>query len=340
MKTHQAVAKIPDASAKKNGQNKDGRLSGLQRRQAVTADAAGADATVSAAQNLALAYSLASIPVQCAGITDKPQYPEHAFFEPPANTEVFDDSGTKLASVQESNGLQAVVAPHHYNTGSEPTEGVRTISKNLDKVFPATGHWVAGHMLNEHLGGPGNDQKNITALSTAANHMHETSIERLAKKLVEDGNTILYWTRITERETFRNPRSNAKVSNLASKLQGGYQVLGGPALEGQEASPMDDGEPIKAYAAPAKAQASKVKDERKQEVSPMDDGENPVRPRSERAQRMKEVRDRNAAAEAAAAKAAAESEKKKNAQEYQTSFSLKLKFPANMKSQARESKRK
>lgn len=133
-------------------------------------------------------------------------------------------SPTKVgsANVQESNGaIASSVAPSDYDTGSVTNNAVRAVSQEATKVFAK--RFIAGHMLNNHLGGPGTDQKNITAITSGQNSAHHAQLEKGAKALVKGGKTISYYTIITKRADFYNSTGTSKLAdNLASELKGGY----------------------------------------------------------------------------------------------------------------------
>ena len=226
MKTHQLVAKLPNAPGKAAGSKRaDGKKPGLQRRS-VASD------VPNAIPHLPMP-ALASIPVQRAEAAQAPMqlYPAHFGFysAPPANTEVFDGSGARLASVRESNGLWATVAPADWGTGTHTTPGVRYVSQAMGNAFG--GRWVAGHMLNNWLGGPGDDQRNITAFTNRDNSHHLHDIEAAAKTAVHGGHTIDYITRVKTRSDFKDTASGAEVHNLATKLAGGYAATGSHVAE-------------------------------------------------------------------------------------------------------------
>ncbi len=130
------------------------------------------------------------------------------------------------AKVHESDGaIATLVTPADYNTGSQPTNAVRPVSQQATTVFGK--RFIAGHMLNHHLGGPGNQQNNITAFTGGQNSLHHWKLERYAKNDVGNlGQNISYYTVVTKRADFYNPGGAAKLAeNLASELQGGYTNL-------------------------------------------------------------------------------------------------------------------
>ncbi|HWN70016.1 MAG TPA: hypothetical protein VNM90_20390, partial [Haliangium sp.] len=149
----------------------------------------------------------------------------------PAVYETFVD--TKLTevgkvAVQESNGAAATVTPADYDSGSRTESPVRPISQAATAVFKQS--FIAGHMLNHHLGGPGDEQDNITAITSQQNAFHKNWLENPAKTEVnENKNTIDYCTVITHRADFRKG-GKVVAKNLASRLVGGYRVHGGASF--------------------------------------------------------------------------------------------------------------
>lgn len=134
---------------------------------------------------------------------------------------VVTQGGNTLASEYESNGAEATnIAPADYDAyGSGTSPATRTTSQGAKAIFGGT--WVAGHLLNEHLGGPGNDYKNITAFTGQDNSAHLHNLEKYAKGAVISGETIDYFTYVTKRADFNKGTDTAQ--NLATELKGGYK---------------------------------------------------------------------------------------------------------------------
>jgi hypothetical protein len=127
------------------------------------------------------------------------------------------------AEVCESNGAEAEVEHKDYDTGSATNDNVRKISQEASKAFGT--RFIAGHMLNNHLGGPGTNQDNITAITSGQNSAHHNMLEKHGKDRVKnDKKTIKYYTYITKRADFYDSSSsNTPVAkNLASELEGGF----------------------------------------------------------------------------------------------------------------------
>jgi hypothetical protein len=51
---------------------------------------------------------------------------------------------------------------------------------------------VQGHLLNEHLGGPGNDMRNLTPFAKATNSQHHAYVEKAAKSIKSRKNIMRY----------------------------------------------------------------------------------------------------------------------------------------------------
>jgi hypothetical protein len=146
---------------------------------------------------------------------------------PAVSKTLVDSKPTKIGQVEvnESNGAMATVTPQDYGSGSETVSAIRVVSRAATRAFGQS--FIAGHMLNNHLGGPGNDQANITAITSSQNALHKNRLENHAKKEV-NGNkkTIDYCTVIAKRADFALD-GKVLAENLASELVGGYAVHGG-----------------------------------------------------------------------------------------------------------------
>ena len=55
-----------------------------------------------------------------------------------------------------------------------------------------TKYMVQGHLLNHNVGGPGTDMRNLTPITKATNHLHETNVEHYVKAEVKKGNIVDY----------------------------------------------------------------------------------------------------------------------------------------------------
>ncbi|MEU6326334.1 DUF6531 domain-containing protein [Streptomyces sp. NPDC047049] len=86
----------------------------------------------------------------------------------------------KLGPGSNLTGKSPSVKPAWWPTGNGPT--ALWFQKQM----------VQGHLLNEHLGGPGHTLSNLTPLTKTGNLNHLNSIERTVKKEVAAGNTVEY----------------------------------------------------------------------------------------------------------------------------------------------------
>jgi len=125
--------------------------------------------------------------------------------------------GALLPTNGESDLAAAYVAPTDYNTGSGTNAAVRP---NGQALTQATGYrHVAGHLVNNHLGGSGQLMANIATFSHQDNMDHKTT-EAPAKGLVAGGTDIVYWTVIKERADYTV--NGYTVRGAASKMMAGW----------------------------------------------------------------------------------------------------------------------
>lgn len=73
-------------------------------------------------------------------------------------------------------------AVHSTNYGSVPTGNTPSVMRRLLDNYAPYG-WIAGHLLNDNLGGPGT-AKNLTPLTTAGNKNHLNGCETLIKNTI------------------------------------------------------------------------------------------------------------------------------------------------------------
>ncbi|WP_018691901.1 hypothetical protein [Algicola sagamiensis] len=110
------------------------------------------------------------------------------------------------------------VTPVNYNSGTSTTNAVRPLGQAMSKVCGY--RHVAGHMVNNHLGGSGSKMENITTFSHQDNMDHKM-IEAPAKNAVSaSGHNIVYWTAVTKRADF--DVGVHKVENMASEIVAGF----------------------------------------------------------------------------------------------------------------------
>lgn len=91
------------------------------------------------------------------------------------------------------------LGPDH-KIGEEPVAGADRIwNKRTAALRKASGQktadsYVAGHLLNHHLGGPGNDPRNLAAIPSDANKVHLNEVETPIKRLVNDHKAWVYYS--------------------------------------------------------------------------------------------------------------------------------------------------
>ncbi|MDQ0114061.1 eCIS core domain-containing protein [Paenibacillus harenae] len=91
----------------------------------------------------------------------------------------------------EGKRVEALVGPDH-NLGTSPSHANAEARVNAFKALSGKSY-ISGHLLNEKLGGPGNDPRNLTAISGSANTLQSSNIEKLVRDPVnEDGDWYKY----------------------------------------------------------------------------------------------------------------------------------------------------
>jgi len=87
------------------------------------------------------------------------------------------------------------LGPDH-KIGDQPTTGNNTWTTRRRALETASGNkmsYVAGHLLNHHLGGPGNEERNLTPIPSDVNDLHESAVESVIKKLVNIHGRWVYY---------------------------------------------------------------------------------------------------------------------------------------------------
>ncbi len=91
----------------------------------------------------------------------------------------------------EGTGMVAEIGPDH-NLGSKPS-AANALARVAALKALAGKTYIAGHLLNERLGGPGNDPRNLTAITGSANTLQSSNIEEKVRDPVnEDGAWMHY----------------------------------------------------------------------------------------------------------------------------------------------------
>lgn len=106
-----------------------------------------------------------------------------------------------------------VVKGHH--KGSKPSISIPGWSWLENHVDRLKGNWVRFHLINEHLGGPGDDSMNLVPTTVAVNNAYERSIESKAKKAAKKN-----WTYIEVKLTYGSP----KIAPIPTKIEAEYGI--------------------------------------------------------------------------------------------------------------------
>ncbi len=125
---------------------------------------------------------------------------------------------------KEGIGMSARIGPDH-NLGSSPS-----VANALErvKVFGILSgkSYVSGHLLNEKLGGPGNDARNLTAFSGSANTLEASNIEKEVRDPVNnEGNWFYYSIGIEySNDQKKYLSTDSKITKLPFSLPKGVTV--------------------------------------------------------------------------------------------------------------------
>ena len=89
------------------------------------------------------------------------------------------------AASGEGTHMEAIVGPDH-NLGSPPSAKGAT---SRVRAFAALSgqSYISGHLMNEKLGGPGDESRNLTAISGSANTLQSSNIEKYVRDPVNEG---------------------------------------------------------------------------------------------------------------------------------------------------------
>ena len=83
--------------------------------------------------------------------------------------------------------MKAILGPEHAQGGPPKASAQKALMANLptEKTLPADRKYIKGHLLNDHVGGPG-EGYNLYPITAKANSEHERLIESKVKKWVND----------------------------------------------------------------------------------------------------------------------------------------------------------
>jgi hypothetical protein len=91
----------------------------------------------------------------------------------------------------EGKKMEARIGPDH-NLGSRPTAA--NAAKRVKAFADLSGEdYISGHLMNEKLGGPGDDGRNLTAISGSANGLQSTNIEDHVRNPVNERGAWMYY---------------------------------------------------------------------------------------------------------------------------------------------------
>jgi hypothetical protein len=109
--------------------------------------------------------------------------------------------------------------------GRDPSDDTRVNSAALTlesaKVGkPGNNKWIAGHMLNDNLGGPGDQRANIVAIPDYLNGIHKNSIEKEVKETVNDhGKWVHYEFEVTAWHQTGKNNKEGSAQQYAKSIQ-------------------------------------------------------------------------------------------------------------------------
>jgi len=111
------------------------------------------------------------------------------------------------------------------NDGTVVSESLR--EELRARIGSRQGEYRLGHLLNHHIGGPGNDWRNLTPITPTANATHLADVERDVKTLVARGKWVRYEVEAVYRgSTATVPRrAHDLETRFARKLRWSYQLL-------------------------------------------------------------------------------------------------------------------
>lgn len=106
--------------------------------------------------------------------------------------------------------------------GSETTDAVRFVPRVASALYGK--RYIAGHLLNSHLGGPGNNHRNITAFTSKSNSQHHAGIEKDLKLDVRNGYIAYYSVNCSDRAG-NIPSGANGIAGLAKTMEASYSLL-------------------------------------------------------------------------------------------------------------------
>lgn len=95
-------------------------------------------------------------------------------------------------NIKEGEKMEALILGPDHRLGTGPTDATRDKSNSFAKY--SSEKYIAGHLLNDHLGGPGNDSRNIAAIPGDINSNQSVQVEEKVKDLVNNQHKIVYYS--------------------------------------------------------------------------------------------------------------------------------------------------
>lgn len=94
---------------------------------------------------------------------------------------------------KEGTEVEANLGPDH-KLGTPPQTGAKWWNERVRLMKKISGEtYIAGHLLNHNLGGPGNDERNLTAIPATINAAQSTNIEEVIKDKVNEKYQFFYY---------------------------------------------------------------------------------------------------------------------------------------------------
>jgi hypothetical protein len=132
----------------------------------------------------------------------------------------------------EGTGVNAVIGPDHH-LGSNPSAPTALARVKAFKALSGK-TYISGHLLNEKLGGPGDDPHNLTAIPGTANTLQSSNIESEVREPVnEEGRWMHYAVDIgyaDDTKLFKTDDARKRAGQAATENAGG--VLVQPQING------------------------------------------------------------------------------------------------------------
>jgi hypothetical protein len=156
-----------------------------------------------------------------------------------------DHEDPKFHLEPEGSGVEGVIGPEH-PFGSEPSIPARGNARKLTARFLSGKVFVAAHIVNDILGGPG-EPTNLFAFPSSGNTAMELGVESKMKAAVREGHFIFYKATVNRRRDL-----------LAESITMSWHPLdekGGTMPGGQEGVKIPGGLPAEGASSPAAAAA-------------------------------------------------------------------------------------